>query len=256
MRTNKDDVVRRYIPTVIHGNVQKFLEHRQLELVNGSVSKRRSVKIKTDGKGFLSDELFTKVIQIDGYVIIEAKDKPDKKRRFHKSISAKNRDKPTKTFIVILDVATPYASASGQFATLLKRIPGVDQTKRNYNLDIIIISKKNLSKSSHMSRKVATFVTNGSTDNGFLNIHTHPYNIFTTYLLDPDHKSIPKHYILTLEEEQALVNSINADKKDLPRIKKGDPPLVWLGAQIGDVILIELEDEAAGINPKYHIVIG
>jgi len=257
MLTNKDDVDRKYIPTVIHGNIQKFLEHRQLELVSGSVAKRRSMRIKAPaGKVFLPDDSFTKIIQLDGYVIIETKDKPEKVRRYHKQVSEKNRKKPTKTYIVILDEETTYASASAQFETLLKRIPKFDDSKRDHNLDIIVISKKNLSSSSHISKKIDKFATHGSNDKAFLNIHTHPYRIFTTYILDPEHRSVCHHHILTREEEEAFLNGINSKKSCLSRIKKDDPPLVWLGAQVGDVVRIDLEDEAAGINKDYRIVIG
>lgn len=252
---DKTKIVVQYLPTIVHGNVKKFLEHRQLELVAGSISKRKAQKVesKTKKSEFLDDSSFTKVIQIDGYVVIEAKDSDKKDRHFRKQIDEVNRKRPTFTYIVIIDMESKYASASPEFVNLMKRIPEFDHEKRENNMEIIIISQSVLS--SHIQKKINLYTNDGTKTAGFCHISSYPYHIFTTYLLDPDHSMVPPHRIISKEEEDELLKSTYSEKKCMPKISINDPPVVWIGGEVGDIIEIKLPSESTGIELNYRVVI-
>jgi DNA-directed RNA polymerase subunit H (RpoH/RPB5) len=251
----KTKIIARYLPTVVHGNVKKFLEHRQLELVAGSISKRRAQKVesKTKKDEFLDDSSFTKVIQIDGYVVIEAKDAATRDRRYRKSIDEVNRKIPTRTFIIIIDMESKYAANSPEFVTLMKRLPGFDHEKREYNVDIIIISQNVLS--SHIQKKIVLYSNDGTKTAGFTHISSYPYHIFTTYLLDPEHTMVPQHRIISKAEEEELLRTTYSEKKFMPKISRHDPPIVWIGGEIGDIVELQMPSESTGIQLKYRVVI-
>lgn len=244
-----------YLPTIVHGNVKKFLEHRKLELVSGSISQRRAQKVesKTKKGDFIDDSSFTKVIQIDGYVVIEAKDAENKDRRYRKQIDEVNRNRPTTTYIVIIDIDSKYASASPEFLNLLKRLPGFDHEKREFNIDIIIISQSVLS--SHIQKKIDHYTNDGTKSAGFCHIFSYPYHMFTTYLLDPMHSMVPPHRIISKAEEEDLLKSTFSEKKLLAHISKNDPPVVWIGGEVGDIIEIQMPSESTGISLEYRVVI-
>jgi DNA-directed RNA polymerase subunit H len=251
----KNKIVARYLPTIVHGNVKKFLKHRNLKLVAGSIAKHRARKVesKTKDHEFLDDSTFTKAIQIDGYVVIEAKDSEEKDRRFRKQVEEVNRKRPTRTYIVIIDMESTYAAASPKFLELMKRLPGFDYDKREYNIDIIIISQNVLS--SHIQKKIAQYSNDGTKTAGFCHITSHPYRVFSTYLLDPNHKMVPPHRIISKEEEVSLLKSTYSEKKFMAKIPKSDPPVVWIGGEVGDVIEIKNPSESTGVSLEYRVVI-
>ena len=251
----KTKIHTQYLPTIVHGNVKRFLKHRNLELVAGSISKRRAQKVESKSKKdeFLDDSTFTKVIQIDGYVVIEAKDEPDKDRRYRRQVEEVNRNKSTKTYIVIIDMNSKYAAQSPEFVTLLKRLPSFDHEKRESNMDIIIISQNILS--SHIQKKIALYSNDGTKTAGFCHIRSYPYHIFSTYLLDPDHTMVPPHRIITNEEEDNLLRTTYSEKKFLPRISRNDPPVVWIGGEVGDIIEITVPSESTGVDLNFRVVV-
>jgi DNA-directed RNA polymerase subunit H (RpoH/RPB5) len=247
-----DRVVAKYLPAQVHENIGEFLKHRKLKLVSGSVSKRKAQKV-IDHNNILSTDMFTKAIQMDGYVIIEAEDLPTKDRRYRKQISEINRKRPTKTYIVIMDMNSKFASQSPEFVTLMKRIPGFDYEKRDHNADILLISQNMLS--SHIQKKIALYKNYGTETAGFTNIEDYQYHVFRSNIMDTNHAFVPPHRLLTREEEDELLTSTYSEKKDLPRIHQSDPPIIWIGGEVDNVVEIEQFSESAGVTYEYRIVI-
>ena len=248
-------VVAEYLPTKVHKNMPEFLKHRKLTIVSGSVAKRKAQKvIKTDqGRKFLPQDTFEKAVQMDGYVIIEAEDLPEKDRRFRKQVSEINRKRKTRTFIVIIDMGSRYSNQSPEFVTLMKRLPGFDHDKRDYNIDIIVISQNSLS--SHIMKKINLYTNYGTDLAGFTHIEAHQYYVFYINIMDPNNAFIPQHRIISREEEDVILNSIYSDKKEMPRIHQSDPPVVWIGGEVGDIIEIIQLSEAAGLQIAYRVVV-
>lgn len=249
----KDRIVAKYLPAQVHENISEFLTHRKLNMVSGSVSGRKAQKVVGEKSGVLNTDSFTKAIQMDGYVIIEADDQPDKDRRFRKQVSEVNQKRKTKTFIVILDMNSKFASQSPEFVTLMKRIPGFDHEKRDFNLDVIIISQYELS--SHIQKKIELYKNFGTDSAGFTNIEDYQYHVFRSNIMDPKHSFVPPHRLLTKDEENAMLTGIHSEKKDLPRIHQNDPPIVWIGGEVGDVVEIQQYSESAAISYEYRVII-
>lgn len=248
MSEKDEKKVRRYLPYTIYENLKKFLEYRKLDLVSGSDYVETKKTKKTDI--FLDQDEFIKSIQYYGYVLIEAKDNDKKDRRFHKIVSLINKKKPVKTYILLLDLNSIYVQSSQNFIKILNRIPGFDETEKNYNMDIIIISHFNLN--IHLMKKIDSSINEGNDDNGFIHIYPYKYAHFTSER--PKHKLIAQQRILSKNEEKEILETLFTDKKSLPKIKKDDPIAIWFGAEIGDIIEALMPSEASGIETKYMIV--
>jgi DNA-directed RNA polymerase subunit H len=249
MANKSEQLPPRYLPYLIYQQLEKFLTSRGLQLVAGS-QYAESKKTASQNTSYLSQEDFTKNIQYYGYVQIEAKDAPTRDRRFRKTVAKSARSKPVRTFILLLDIASVYAKTTTQFAKLLERIPGFTDTKRAFNLDIIVISKDELSV--HFEKKIASLVSDGDELSGFIQITPFKYSMFSSNKLE--YLLVPTHRIVSKEEEKAILERLMVDKRDLPKIRKGDAIAVWLGAEIGDLIDIDRPSEAAGIEKKYCVV--
>ena len=69
-----------------------------------------------------------------------------------------------------------------------------------------------------------------------------------------NHILVPKHEILTKEEEKDFLEKINIKKEDLPRIRKEDPAIRHLNPKIGNIIRIERHSPTAGKSYFYRVV--
>lgn len=69
-----------------------------------------------------------------------------------------------------------------------------------------------------------------------------------------DNVLIPKHEILSHDEEEKVLASFRISKQNLPKIRSTDPQVKKLEAKPGDVIMITRED-LTGENIYYRIVV-
>jgi DNA-directed RNA polymerase subunit H (RpoH/RPB5) len=234
-----------YLPFTVYKNVMRFLEFRKLTLVSGNIVRARGAKQDPEP---LNETKFIEMIQIDGYVIIEAKDHPDKQRRFPRQIPLPVQALPVQTYIAIVEPNNKAANASAEFEKMLKNIPEFGATKRTTNLDIIIITKE-LFK-TNIVNKVEPFLSNGTggleTPNpqGFLHINNHGYKVFTMVI--PEHKMVHPHRILGDDEAKKVLAEIHAKKSDIPKISKLDP------AVTGDILEILVPSETVGTEIHYR----
>ncbi len=60
--------------------------------------------------------------------------------------------------------------------------------------------------------------------------------------------------LISKPEEKEILNNLFTGKKNLPKIKKTDVIIIWLGAEIGDIIEVLMPSEASGIETKYLVV--
>lgn len=234
---------KQYLPLTIYKNLQVFLKSRKLDLVSGSIKADKKEKAVPD---FLDDQTFIKDIQYFGYILLEARDAPDKDRR----ISNKHKNRPVRTYIALLDLNSTYSNTSQDYVKLLNRIPGFDSVDKDYNLDIITISHADLS--IHIMKKIDASISEGSDTNGFTHIHAWPYRYFTS--IRPNHKLVAEHRILSKAEEEQVLRELYAEKADLPKIKKSEVICIWKGAEIGDVIEVKFISESSGYATKYLLV--
>lgn len=66
---------------------------------------------------------------------------------------------------------------------------------------------------------------------------------------------VPKHEILSKEEEEELLKKYNTTKKHLPKILSTDPIVKLLGAKKGDIIKITRKSQLAGEYYYYRVVV-
>jgi len=206
---------------------------------------------KAENATFLTENELVQTIQVDGYVILSAEDSPNKIRRFGRDISKINRERPTKTHIIIIKPDSSFSKTSSNFEKLMNRVPNLISTKRNHNIDILVITEQSVK--SNILKKMTPFNTSGDNDVGFVRIENYPYKLFTSVI--PEHEMVPKHRILNEKEEREVLDQLFIEKKSLPKIKKSDPPVVWVGGEVGDIIEILIPSEAVGREKKYRVVI-
>ena len=70
-----------------------------------------------------------------------------------------------------------------------------------------------------------------------------------------EHKTVPKHEVLTKKEKEVLLNSLGIIEKGLPKITSDDPAIGEMNTKSGDVIKITRKSETAGRVFYYRIVV-
>jgi DNA-directed RNA polymerase subunit H (RpoH/RPB5) len=222
----------------VYDNIQEVIKYRNLELVSGDVTKVLS------GTG---DDAFVNSVQYSGYIMLEAKDGEAKDRRHPKSMHSGTRSFGTKTIFLLLDQNSTHMNSASNFASLLNRVPGIKESRRDYNLDIIVIPYQN--PGSNILNKMAEYTFIGAENNGYVRLQLYRYAWFTSNKME--HVSVTPARIISRTEEQKLCNDIHANKTSMKNIRVSDPVAFWLGAEIGDVILQESPSEATIIEPIY-----
>ncbi len=62
------------------------------------------------------------------------------------------------------------------------------------------------------------------------------------------HELVPKHYLLTKEESQNLLEKYHINMSDLPQMFDKDPVSVAIGAKEGDIIKIDRDSHTTVKN--------
>jgi DNA-directed RNA polymerase subunit H len=70
-----------------------------------------------------------------------------------------------------------------------------------------------------------------------------------------EHELVPKHEILEGREVAALLDTYKVQKEQLPKIKKSDPVIKEIKAEVGDVVRITRRSRTAGKSLSYRLVI-
>lgn len=70
------------------------------------------------------------------------------------------------------------------------------------------------------------------------------------------HEMVPKHEVLSKEEQKAVLEHYNITKEKLPKITSGDPIIKAIKAKPGEIIKITRESPTAGETIYYRLVVG
>ncbi|HEU98046.1 MAG: DNA-directed RNA polymerase subunit H [Fervidicoccaceae archaeon] len=70
-----------------------------------------------------------------------------------------------------------------------------------------------------------------------------------------DHVLVPKHERIPISEVPKILKQLNVSINQLPLIRTSDPVARELGAQPGELIKIEREDELTGKTVVYRLVV-
>ncbi|HDI73321.1 MAG: DNA-directed RNA polymerase subunit H [Candidatus Altiarchaeales archaeon] len=66
---------------------------------------------------------------------------------------------------------------------------------------------------------------------------------------------VPKHEILKAEEAEKVLEFYKVTPDELPKIKRSDPALKGMKAEVGDIIKITRKSPTAGESFYYRVVI-
>lgn len=170
----------------------------------------------------LTDDEFNRKIQINKYILIKTHD------------SGGNLNN-----ILLFHNNTEYSSKAVEFKKLMNSI--------NKDSNIIIISKDN----------ITNFINKHVNDLQIEKSQIYNYAYMQLSIVIPEHINCVPHRILSLEEEDELLNRVlYADKKNLPGICINDPMIIWIGGKVGDIIEITRTSEITGESIAYRRVIN
>jgi DNA-directed RNA polymerase subunit H (RpoH/RPB5) len=239
-----------YTPLAIYKNLPTFFEYRLLELIAGSHIVEKGADNKSK-KTWLTDEEFMQTIQFQGYVIIEASDSKERKRKL-RTIPSELRKLPVHTVIILFDDVDTY-TYTPEFKKLISRLPYM-KSARKYNLDIITIYRSD--PSVYLKKTIAKIEKpKGEPDgSGYIKIYSRKYVALRN--INPLHVNAPKCRILSDEEEKEVVSALHTEKRFLPHIYDSDGMLIWYPAEVGDVVEEMHVSESVGLEKIYRIVIA
>lgn len=231
-----------YPPLEVYENLHHLLRHRNLVLKSSShIEKPRTADL-VPGKKFIND------IQWSKFIILEAVDAEDKVRKFPPRIHEYCHKLKTITYIVIMDNdVTVHSSEIDQFTS---KIPDIELSIRNSNIDIIIISNQYIT--TYATKKMKSYVSAGTETAGYVQFVNELYTTFNFDLLS--RSSASKHRILPVEEEVEIIKTLGISKQYMEKITQSDVISIILGAVVGDVIEIIGFNENTSVEKHYRVV--
>lgn len=195
----------RYVAFDVYENIHKMLEYRGA----------------TEVPKMLSQTDFTNKLSASSYVTIDAETSRGK------------------TFIVLVEPGSVYASKAPDFRKLAKIIP-------SWRADINVIFVLDVAPSSHVMKAANVMLE----DNPNYYIEVLHYNNFLIVI--PEHASVPRH-------ELADANQVLGDLYMMPhnfqKIYDSDPPAIWIGARPGDFCRIHRLSDVVGVTIAYRYVV-
>lgn len=253
-----DELSDHYYPFEVYSNILKMLNYRKLVLVKAAAysGEQRAEP--------LDKATFTKLFQYHQYILITAKDGPEKERRPLKSVAKHTRDSdkyPTWTYVLLVMPGAVHLSKSANLEKLIKTV-GLASPPKDRNIEVLLVHEGEFA--SNLSNKLASFNFNGivkSTDangepvetlTGYQQFQIIPYSILITER--PKHVLCPPHIALTKAEEKQVLKTLRVEKTGLPVIRHNDPMSIWYGLTVNSVVKIIVDSETTGTGIKYCIV--
>lgn len=174
-----------------------------------------------DVSPFLDRKTFKKTIQLDQYVLTTCKN-PKTKR---------------KTYIYLMRLDSKYIKSTPTFRSLMNSLG-------SNPADVIVITKDPLS----------IYIRKTLSEYPSLNIINYEHKHFSMEITKGPHGA--KHVILSDDEARRVCNlELMKHPMALPSISMTDAVVIWLGAEIGQIIKSIANSENAGLVIRYRIVI-
>lgn len=119
------------------------------------------------------------------------------------------------------------------------------------NLNVVLITKKELS--TYIRKKIidinSKLIATKSTTQYHNYLHKHFLLNITKGAMCSPHSILTKDEMLKLCSRELMIHPLS-----LPSILINDPQVIWIGAEIGEIIKIEANSEMAGKAIRYRIV--
>lgn len=141
--------------------------------------------------------------------------------------------------ILILSLNSKYAKLRTDFEELLLRVTTTESESKLKISEVIVIAEDN-----YFLKIKTTYRA------GIITLNAYHYRNFT--LAIPEHKSVPKHRIMSEVEVSELVRTTGVQRTGLPIIFTNDPPIIWLGGIPGQIIEITRFSQTSGNSIYYR----
>lgn len=254
-----------YTPFEVYKNLPNILGYRNLELSNGNFTSKVS-KSKKEAKpkkepnskkepnlskppvqGWLTEQFFMELVQWERFCIVEARDLPSKDRRHPKSHPHAQTLK-VKTFFIILD--KDFDANSADIAKMLGKLPDIESSNSNFNIDCIIISEDYLT--IYSKKKMESYEKPGSETSGYVTITNQLHTLFMHDIFK--RPSMPKFRIVPRPEEETIMQELLINKANIEKKSSKDPEMIILGALPNDLIEIIAFNENTAQMIRYGVV--
>lgn len=110
--------------------------------------------------------------------------------------------------------------------------------------EFMVVSDTDMAK--HIQKQTAVF----KEDNPDVYLEFYSYDIFMYE--QPKHESVPKHTVVTDENELRMLKERYTELNKLPQIKADDPSAVWIGLRPKQIVRIERPSATAGEAVAYR----
>ena len=162
------------------------------------------------------------------------------------------------SIVIILSAGGPYQNGP-KLEQLLKQIASEPAVTEGRLDELIFVVNETFLQKSNLTAKFHEEVEKlGSSDGKADPKGDAPYcNLYPDYLFAMEllkHKSLPKHRLLSSSELDKVLEQQLLRISDLPIINIQDPPVVWIGGRVGDVVAIKRNSDTASQALYYRRV--
>ncbi len=235
----------------LYCNLITASEYQKQKLLFGHVSFLKggeSVKTK------LSKEVFMKLIQTEGYVILETEDTAE---RFRSSrIGGRTPGFPIRTYWMLIDSQeAKFAATAGNLVEFIQRLGIPSRRRDDHDRELIILIRDINDTYINSVTPALSFpaeVRNGKPIGG---LRTLFYGYVHFKMVVPEHITTPKHRVLSPEEEAKTLAALRLQKSQLPRMRHTDAMAEWIGAEIDMVVEIQKRDDTTLYRTQYAVVV-
>lgn len=219
----------------IYQNIQRLYDYRQLVSLDSMMPQDQFIKTMQKDKYLLLSSINRNLVTNDNDEVDEVKLKSMKD--FISSYNEKSKVKD----VVITNILLVYTGTDceSKRANMMKLINHIRFPFAN----VLIITPTKISSGVAKGLQMLShqYEHRGHTFKAFT------YNLLSSVL--PEHELVPRYTILSTEEVMKLKEWF-IDPEALPKVFENDPQMVWIGANVGDVIkftyLSEITIEAIG----------
>jgi DNA-directed RNA polymerase subunit H len=234
-----------YAPAIVIGNLAAFFAHIGVEVVARERAGAAAPALP-DADTIVSEMAQNHYVRVDG-------------RRRPADAAAAPHARGRRDGVIALVLGPGKYSQNGP--ELRKLIAGVESERmaQEGRLDeVFIFADKSFFLKKNLTDVLQEFITLASRDADREGrapfFSAYPYSLLVMVI--PDHKSVPHHRIMVDDEVKKLLAEQRKTLDDLPVIPATDPPVVWCGGRVGQVVEISRASETAGeLTPYYRRIV-
>lgn len=214
---------------------EKFFPYRGLHAV-AMEARNATAAAATGGLRALTRDAVTQEMDNFGYYRLDA---------------ARDRPRGERSRVVVLVLGGgKYAHHAPDLRLLIRGVMTEKQVLANRLDELIVVAEDAFFKHRPLLDIIEEYkaeselVAKGPDPTGRAHI-CNVYNYRCFALAVPEHVEVPRHRIMAPDEVEAFYKFEHLEPSDLISIYSADPPVVWLGARVGDLVEITRMSETA-----------